>query len=149
MMENLMKMKRAAFSLIILFIFTVPLLSQSKIDTLTKTETPLSFSSYFNPYNDLSDTYFFNELNNLKINSYFIDDSSSIWMRTRMQLAGMFDRDNSNRNMQSDILNALSRQYSASQSLKTLRSILGAVQVGAVGYLAYQHLKKYGFLKKK
>ena len=148
-MESLTKMKRAVFSLIMLLAFTVSILSQSKVDTLTKTETPLSFSSYFNPYNNLSETYFFNELNNLRINSYSIDDSSSIWMRTRMQLTGMFDHDNTDRSMQSDILNALSKQYSASQSLKTLRSILGAVQVGAVGYLAYQHLKKYGFLKKK
>jgi hypothetical protein len=142
-------MKRAVFSLILLLIFTVPALSQSKVDSLRRTETPLTFSSYFNPYNNFSDTYFFNELNNLRINSYSIDDSSSIWMRTRMQLAGMFDHDNTDRSMQSDILNALSQQYSASQSLKTLRSILGAVLVGAVGYLAYQHLKKYGFLKKK
>ena len=142
-------MKRAVFSFIMLLIFTVPLLSQSKIDNLKKSETPLTFSTYFSPDNYFAETYFFNELNNLRINSYSIDDSSSIWMRTRMQLTGMFDHDNTNRSMQSDILRALSQQYSASQSLKTLRSILGAVQVGAVGYLAYQHLKKYGFLKKK
>jgi hypothetical protein len=132
-----------------LLIFTVPLLSQSKVDSLKRTETPLTFSAYFNPYNNFTDTYFFNELNNLRINSYSVEDSSSIWMRTRMQLTGMFDHDNLDRSMQSNILNALSQQYSASQSLKTFKYILGAVQVGAVGYLAYQHLKKYGFLKRK
>ncbi len=122
-----MKTKRAAFSLIMLLIFTVPLLSQSKVDSLKRTETPLTFSAYFNPYNNLTDIYFFNELNNFRINSYSIEDSSSIWMRTRMQLTGMFDHDNLDRGMQSDFLNALSQQYSASQSLKTFRNILGAV----------------------
>lgn len=126
-MESLMKTKRAAFSLIMLLIFTVPLLSQSKVDSLKRTETPLTFSAYFNPYNNLTDIYFFNELNNFRINSYSIEDSSSIWMRTRMQLTGMFDHDNLDRGMQSDFLNALSQQYSASQSLKTFRNILGAV----------------------
>ncbi|MCX6169778.1 MAG: hypothetical protein NTX65_10580 [Ignavibacteriales bacterium] len=144
-----MKTKRAVFSSLLLLIFTVPVLGQTKVDSLRRTETPLTFSSYFNPYNNLSDTYFFSELNNLRINSYSIDDSASIWMRTRMQLSGMYDRNNLSRGMQSNFLDALSQQYTASQSLKTLRNILGAVQVGAVGYLAYQHLKKYGFLKKK
>jgi hypothetical protein len=65
-----------------------------------------------------------------------------------MQLSGMYDN-NASWGMQSDILNALSQQYNASQSLKTFKYILEAVQAGAVGYLAYQHLKKYGFLKRK
>ena len=143
-----MKTKRVVFSLIIFLILALPLFGQSKIDSLKRSETPLTFSTYFNPYNNFSDSYFFNELNNLRINSYFAGDSSSLWMRTRMQLSGMYDNSTS-RGMQSDLLNALSQQYSASQSLKTFGSILGAVQVGAVGYLAYQHLKKYGFLKRK
>ena len=51
-------------------------------------------------------------------------------------------------NLQSSILNPLNQQYSATQNMKLFRSILETVSVGAVGYLAYQHLKKYGFLKK-
>jgi hypothetical protein len=144
-----MKMKKVLFSLILFITTALPAFGQTKTDSLKRTETPMNFSAFFNPYNNFNDPYFFNELNKLSLNTYSIEDSSSIWMRTRMQMAGMSDGENINRGLQSPFLDALSRQYSASQNLKTLRSILGAVQVGAVGYLAYQHLKKYGFLKKK
>jgi hypothetical protein len=52
-------------------------------------------------------------------------------------------------NFQLSILNPLQQQYSISQNMSALKYILGIVQTGAVGYLAYEHLKKYGFLKGK
>ena len=47
------------------------------------------------------------------------------------------------------MLGPLYNNYLESQKLATLKAILGSVQVGAVAYLAYKHIKKYGFLKKK
>ena len=37
----------------------------------------------------------------------------------------------------------LQQQYSDSQSMSVLNYMLGIVQAGACGYLAYEHLKKY------
>lgn len=125
------------------------LIGQSKVDSLKRLEEPLSFSKFFDPYDNLSDTYFFNELNNLNINSKFSNDTSSIWLSTRMQLSRMINQENFGGSLQSNILNPLNQQYNATQRMKLFKSILGAVQVGAVGYLAYQHLKKYGLLKRK
>lgn len=51
-------------------------------------------------------------------------------------------------NFQTSILNPLQQQYSDSQSMSVLNYMLGLVQAGACGYLVYEHLKKYGFLKK-
>lgn len=75
----------------------------------------------------------------------FINDSSFIWLRIRLQ----FDVDPMKNNLQTNILNPLSQQYSALQSMKELKYILGMIKTGTVGYLAYLHLKKYGFLKGK
>lgn len=66
-----------------------------------------------------------------------------------MQLAGIISEVETQNYLQMNILNPLSAKYSGLQSMKVLKYILGTVQVGAVGYLAYLHLKKYGFLKRK
>lgn len=67
-----------------------------------------------------------------------------------MQLAGNVNQpDEMQNNLQLNILTPLQEKYADLQSMKTLKSILGAVQLSAVGYLAYLHLKKYGFLKRK
>lgn len=43
------------------------------------------------------------------------------------------------------LLSPLYQQYMDGQTNRSWMSILGAVQAGAVGYLAYKHIKKYGF----
>jgi hypothetical protein len=85
----------------------------------------------------------------------FIDqmnDSSSIMMRTRLQLSGIYKlngEDPIKNNLKTNLLNPLYQEFASTQSMKELKYILGMVQVGGVAYLAYQHIKKYGFLKKK
>ncbi len=44
-----------------------------------------------------------------------------------------------------NILSPLYSQYMEDQKNDTWRSILGTLQAGAVGYLAYKHIQKYGF----
>jgi hypothetical protein len=81
-----------------------------------------------------------------------LEDSSSIMMRTRMQLAGMYRLDGEDpikANMLTNILNPLKQQYLSTQSMKELKYVLGMVSAGGAAYLAYEHIKKYGFLKKK
>ena len=121
--------------------------AQSKTDSLKKHESPLNFSNYF--YNQSPYSFNFDDLSSLKSSSGFLNDSSSIWIRTRMQLAGIINQDEIQNNLQMNILNPLHEKYADLQSMKELKYILGAVQLSAVGYLAYLHLKKYGFLKRK
>ena len=121
--------------------------AQSKPDSLKKQEPTLNFSNYF--YNQSPYSFNFDFLGSLKLSSGFLNDSSSIWIQTRMQLAGIINQDEIQNNLQLNILNPLHEKYADMQSMKVLKYILGAVQLSAVGYLAYLHLKKYGFLKRK
>ena len=122
--------------------------AQSKTDSLKKHESPLNFSNYF--YNQSPYSFNFDDQSSLKLSTGFLNDSSSIWIRTRMQLAGNINQqDEIQNNLQLNILNPLQEKYTDLQSMKELKYILGAVQLSAVGYLAYLHLKKYGFLKRK
>jgi len=97
------------------------------------------------------------QLNNLELGSTdklfflstFINDTTSLWIRTNFQMSALSDYFSSNQNNAVNILSPLYQNYESSQSLRTLKSILGSVSFGATAYLAYKHLKKYGFLKKK
>jgi hypothetical protein len=44
-----------------------------------------------------------------------------------------------------DLLSPLKLQQESAEKFQTLYTILGTAQLGVVTYLAYQHIKKYGF----
>jgi hypothetical protein len=142
-------MTRAVFSFIILFCFCNYLPAQITADTLRINERHLSFSGFFSPRSGFAGDFLPDGMNNLQFNSLRAIDSSSVWMRARLQLSGMAGAQPFGDEVKSNLLSPLSQQFTASQRMKELKYILGTIQAGAVGYLAYQHLKKFGFLKKR
>lgn len=68
-------------------------------------------------------------------------------MQTRMQLAWLNNQNPAD--AKANLLNPLYQNYMANQSMGWFKQILGAVQVGAVGFLAYKHIEKYYIKKKK
>jgi hypothetical protein len=75
-------------------------------------------------------------------------DSSTVWLRARMLIGEMYETDPIKAKFKSSILNPLGMQLSDLESMSEIRSILSALGAGTAGYLAYEHIKKYGFLKK-
>jgi hypothetical protein len=75
-------------------------------------------------------------------NPGFGGSNFSIFLRQSLNQASPLSRDifQSSNTLQSIWKDELARQ----NKYMTLRNILGAVEAGAVGYLAYQHLKRYG-----
>lgn len=92
---------------------------------------------------------FLDNPNRFFLNPSLLNDTTSLWIKTRIQLGAFSNRSLNHSNSSSDILNPLYQKYLESQGMRTINSILGSVSVGAAAYLAYKHLKKYGFLKKK
>lgn len=133
----------------LLFLFTCSILfaQNASKDSLGTIETPLNFSTYFDPLRFLPDTYLDKELSYHNLIIPQQSDSAIILMHTRMQLA-MFNTKNPF-DAKSNLLNPLYNNYMEEQGNRLFKQILGAVQIGAVGILAYQHIKKYGFLSKK
>lgn len=91
---------------------------------------------------------FFTEpiFNELPEEILFENNPSNIWLRTEAFI--------SNNNLHSDngeinsfFTAPLYQQYLEDSKLDMVRYILGTVQAGAVGYMAYRHIKKYGFWK--
>jgi len=134
-------MKRArVFNLLALIFLTVHS-SSAQVDT-SRIRFPIgSDFEITGEYSDFGFRSSFYQTSNL------FNEPSMIMLRTTMQL-GLKSEDFFRSDIKLNVLNPLSQEYSAAQSMKPWEDILGTVQVGALGYLAYEHLKKYGFLKK-
>ncbi|GAB4287976.1 MAG: hypothetical protein Kow0098_05220 [Ignavibacteriaceae bacterium] len=75
------------------------------------------------------------------------EDSSSIRLRTEMSM-NISRYSAFTKNEEGFYLTKpLFIQYENEEKLKTVKYILGMAQLSAVGYLAYKHIKKYGFLR--
>ncbi len=139
-------MKSNSKTIILIFFFVSYNICRAQSETLRsfRLEIPPEIIDY-----QLSEFYFLDNPNRLFLNPSLMNDSTSLWIKTRIQLGAFSNRPLINANSASDLLNPLYQKYLDSQGMKTMNSILGSVSVGATAYLAYKHLKKYGFLKKK
>lgn len=97
----------------------------------------------------LNDLELSNATDKLFLFSNLMSDTSSLWIRTNLQVSALSGYFSDKQNNSANVLSPLYQNYVSSQNMRTLKSILGSVSFGATAYLAYKHLKKYGFLKKK
>jgi len=84
------------------------------------------------------------EFNLMKHNISIDADPQTIWLRTSIAVS---NPEHVNQNITPHFLSPLQKKYYEDSKFDPIKTILGAAQVGAVGYLAYKHIKKYGFLK--
>ena len=84
------------------------------------------------------------EFNSIKMNIPIDGDPQTVWLRTSLAIS---TSENINTEFSPHFLSPLQKQYLEDSKFDPIKSILGMAQVGAVGYLAYKHIKKYGFLK--
>jgi len=76
----------------------------------------------------------------------FDDNPSTVWLRTQLVIsnnAAQFDYDEINTHFTSPLY----QQYLRDSEFDIVRYVLGFAKASAVGYMAYRHIKKYGFWK--
>ena len=76
----------------------------------------------------------------------FEDNPSTIWLRTHLLISNNAAQSGSGE-INTHFTSQLYQQYLRDSEFDMVRYVLGAVQAGAVGYMAYRHIKKYGFWK--
>ncbi len=74
-------------------------------------------------------------------------DNSTIWLRTEMALSYSSTFNTSSTEIPGDLMLPLYNQYLENSKIDPIKYVLGLAQTAAVGYLAYRHIKKYGFWK--
>lgn len=82
---------------------------------------------------------------NIPDNILFDDNPSTVWLRTELLIMNNSQSDLGDIN--THFTSPLYQQYLKDSEFDMVRYVLGAVQAGAVGYMAYRHIKKYGFWK--
>jgi hypothetical protein len=76
----------------------------------------------------------------------FDDNPSTVWLRTQLLISnnsGQLGPEEINTHFTSPLY----QQYLRDSEFDMVRYVLGVAQASAVGYMAYRHIKKYGFWK--
>lgn len=76
----------------------------------------------------------------------FEDNPSNIWLRTELLISNK-NLNTENGEINTHFTSTLYQQYLKDSEFDMVRYVLGMAQAGAVGYMAYRHIKKYGFWK--
>jgi hypothetical protein len=76
----------------------------------------------------------------------FDKNPSTIWLRTELLISNKSEGFTSNE-INTHFTSPLYQQYLKDSEFNMFRYILGAAQASAVAYMAYRHIKKYGFWK--
>lgn len=80
----------------------------------------------------------------LMLHDKFGTTANLIRMKTRLSLIYGTHLFENNSDVPDNILQPYYNYYLESKNISLLRKVLGIAQLGAVGYLAYKHIKKYG-----
>jgi hypothetical protein len=90
---------------------------------------------------------FYRGLNYLRLDLTVNSDTNTIWMWTKLSILNSGTTDFHPGKAPVNLVEPLHQQFMENSRLNPIRSVLGLAQTAAVGYLAYQHIKKYGFFK--
>jgi hypothetical protein len=89
----------------------------------------------------------YRELNYLRMDLPANTDTNTIWMWTKLSITNTGVTGFYAGETPLSMIEPLHQQYIENSKLNPVRYVLGMAQTAAVGYLAYQHIKKYGFFK--
>jgi len=74
-------------------------------------------------------------------------NNSNLWLRTEMALSYSGEFNSDSLIITENFSTPLYAKYIENQKFNPLFYVLGMAQTAAVGYMAYRHIKKYGFFK--
>ncbi len=134
--------------LVFVFLFSDSCLSQQEKELINKSDSLYRYQGIIPPVEyqyDLNEFFIEPLFNDVSDEILFEENPSNIWLRTELLIS---NNSYSNFNEVNTFFTApLYQQYLRDSEFDMMRYVLGAVQAGAVGYMAYRHIKKYGFWK--
>ena len=144
-------MKNIAIYIIVMgIIFSKLLAAQTESKTLSVPKDSIFRYQGITPNLNLDykfdDLIHYNDLNLHSNNQLLYGDPSTIWLRTELILSSTISFDEKTK-VENHYTSILYQQYLEDSKFDPVRYVLGMAQLTAVGYLAYRHIKKYGFWK--
>ena len=95
---------------------------------------------------DMNEFYIVPLFNQIPDEILFEENSSTVWLRTELFLSYK-NLLTENGEIKTHFTSPLYQEYLRDSEFDMVRYIIGTVQTGAVAYMAYRHIKKYGFWK--
>jgi len=128
---------------ILFILFSIIIYSQDE-KLLSDDSTRIDNNSLNNLLFKLDEFEFYRDLTEQKRNFNINPDAAKLWLEASLYLSN-----DSPFNKQKDytpeyLHSSLYDQYLEKSKFNVVRTALGMIQVGAVGYLAYKHIKKWG-----
>jgi hypothetical protein len=127
------------------FILTFTAISQEVADSIKVIDQSIQPSkSLFSVLDDLD---FYLDLHDLNKTLLLNADPNTTWLWTSYAISKSSGKSFQSEINFNDMTLPLYQKYLEDSKFNPFRYALGMVQAGAVGYLAYKHVKKYGFWK--
>jgi hypothetical protein len=133
---------RRLFCIVIFLSISFAVIAQNKDSEKDSTAIKPNLRRYYEYMQELSwlsivkPEYFLNS------SKFDTTQNGSIWLRMRLAVTNSIDQNNID--SRSNLLQPYYNYYMQGKGISLFRQVLGMAQLGAVGYLAYKHLKKYG-----
>jgi len=131
----------------LLFVLLLSVLAAAQIENKDSVEIINSPQPVENIISKFDELEFYRELNSMKINIPINNDTNTVWLWTSYALSKSgFENQDYGKTL-SNVSRFLYNEYMEESKFNPVKYALGLAQAGAVGYLAYMHIKKYGFLR--
>ena len=119
----------------------------------SKISDTLNINSRFNPSSSLQKYFLYDlenfdlylELNTTSKNMPLNNDPNFQWLWTKAVFSNSYQSNNQQITGLDNMLSLQYFQFKEDSKFNPFRYALGMAQLSAVGYLAYKHIKKYGF----
>lgn len=138
-------------TVMIIFIISTVLVAQDKNNNISEQVDTIRRHLGINL--KLKIDYEFNQLyqpfmiNRLLPEMFFNEDPLTIWLSTELALSYPSMFSTNNLDAEDHLMSPFYKQYLENSKIDPIRYVLGMAQAAAVGYMAYRHIKKYGFWK--
>ncbi|MBZ0198256.1 MAG: hypothetical protein K8H86_00195 [Ignavibacteriaceae bacterium] len=141
-------MKLVVFLCIIILLPAVlfPQTERAGSDKHDSIKTILNFESFFNRADYYSNIYSDVDQSILYIDTALLNDENFVALKLTSLNKSIAPEVNTAA-LPQNILAPLYNSYIENNKFNMVRTILGMTQTAAAGYLAYRHIKKYGFFK--
>jgi hypothetical protein len=133
---------RRMFSILLFAILPFAATAQNKNNEKDSTVIKPNLNKYFEYMQESSWPELVRPENFINYANFDTTQNGSIWLRTRLAITNSIEQNNFESS--SYLLQPYHNFYIESKNISIFRRVLGMAQLGAVGYLAYKHLKKYG-----
>ena len=127
---------------------SISIYSQSEISKTQGNDTTKTFktNALFNLSYKFDEFDFYRSLTKPILNFNVNSATAILSLKTSVEISNNSSFNNEN-HIPGYLHSILYDEYLEKSKFNPVRTVLGLIQAGAVGYLAYQHIKKWGFIK--